>query len=289
MIYGATLGTGGSGDGLIFRLDLVGGRAPSIASVVPDSGPAAGGFAITIRGDHLSGGATGTLGNAAFDSLSNLDIHTNFAVTPPLVPGTLNAVTVTNPDQQTATLPGAYFADFLDAPGSGAFHDQIETIFREGLTAGCGAGNYCTNSPVKRGQVAVFLLKAEHGVGYEPPACQGVFPDVPCPSQFAAWIEQLVAEGIAAGCGGGNYCPDDGVRRDQAAAFLLLTEHGAGDVPPACLGIFPDVPCPSMFADWIEQLVAEDISAGCGAGHYCPDSPSTRGQMAAFLVKTFGL
>jgi hypothetical protein len=96
-------------------------------------------------------------------------------------------------------------------------------------------------------------------------------------------------ERLLAAAGGGNYCPDDGVRRDQAAAFLLLTEHGAGYVPPACLGIFPDVPCPSMFADWIEQLVAEDISAGCGAGRYCPDSPSTRGQMAAFLVKTFGL
>jgi hypothetical protein len=79
------------------------------------------------------------------------------------------------------------------------------------------------------------------------------------------------------------------VRRDQAAAFLLLTEHGAGYVPPACQGVFADVLCPSMFADWIEQLVAEDISAGCGAGHYCPDSASTRGQMAAFLVRTFHL
>src|SRR4029450_1470270 len=100
MIYGATQGNGESGDGLIFRLDLIEGpAAPSIASVVPNSGAAAGGFAITIRGDHLAGGATGPLGKVAFDSLSILDVRTLFAVAPPLVPGTLNAVTVINPDQ----------------------------------------------------------------------------------------------------------------------------------------------------------------------------------------------
>ena len=73
------------------------------------------------------------------------------------------------------------------------------------------------------------------------------------------------------------------------APFLLKTEHGPAYVPPACAGVFSDVTCPSLFADWIERLAAEGITAGCGAGHYCPTSPNTRGQMAVFLVKTFGL
>jgi hypothetical protein len=47
------------------------------------------------------------------------------------------------------------------------------------------------------------------------------------------------------------------------------------------------VPCPSPFADWIEQLVAEAITVGCGGGAYCPALPNTRGQMAAFIEKTF--
>jgi hypothetical protein len=112
---------------------------------------------------------------------------------------------------------------------------------------------------------------------------------VPCPSTFADWTEALAAEGISGGCGNGNFCPTNAVRRDQMAPFLLKAEHGSGYVPPTCAGVFPDVPCPSLFADWIEQLAAEQITGGCGGGNYCPSSPSTRGQMAVFVVKTFKL
>ena len=99
----------------------------------------------------------------------------------------------------------------------------------------------------------------------------------------------MAAEGITGGCGGGNFCPANPVRRDQMAVFLLKGEHGSSYVPPACAGIFGDVPCPSPFADWIEQLSAEMITGGCGGGNYCPLNPNTRGQMAVFLVKTFHL
>jgi hypothetical protein len=73
------------------------------------------------------------------------------------------------------------------------------------------------------------------------------------------------------------------------AVFLLKSEHGASYVPPPCAGIFHDVVCPSAFANWIEQLAAEGITGGCGGGNYCPSNANTRGQMAVFLVKTFGL
>ena len=73
------------------------------------------------------------------------------------------------------------------------------------------------------------------------------------------------------------------------AVFLLKTEHGSGYAPPACAGAFADVPCPSPFAAWIEQLAAEGITGGCGGGNFCPASPNTRGQMAVFLTKTFNL
>ena len=69
--------------------------------------------------------------------------------------------------------------------------------------------------------MAVFLLKALHGSTFVPPLCNGDFGDVPCPSQFADWIEQLAAEAITGGCGSGNYCPLNPVRRDQMAAFLV--------------------------------------------------------------------
>jgi hypothetical protein len=50
-----------------------------------------------------------------------------------------------------------------------------------------------------------------------------VFDDVPMGYWAAAWIEALASEGITAGCGGGNYCPDAPVSRAQMAVFLDRT------------------------------------------------------------------
>jgi hypothetical protein len=178
---------------------------------------------------------------------------------------------------------------FPDVQASHPFYSYVENTLHYDITAGCGGGDYCPGASVTRSQMAVFLLKAEHGAEYAPPQCTGVFGDVPCPGLFANWIEQLAAEGITAGCGGGDYCPAEPVTRAQMAAFLLNVEHGSTYAPPSCTGIFADVLCPSLFADWIEQLAAEEITGGCGGGNYCPNNPNTRGQMAVFLVKTFGL
>ena len=73
------------------------------------------------------------------------------------------------------------------------------------------------------------------------------------------------------------------------AVFLLRTKHGASYAPPQCSGVFADVACPSQYANWVEQLYIEGVSAGCGGGNYCPTSTTPRGQMATFLVRTFGL
>ena len=52
---------------------------------------------------------------------------------------------------------------------------------------------------------------------------------------------------------------------------------------------FGDVPCSHPFATWIYELVARNITAGCGGGFYCPLNNANRGQMATFLTKTFNL
>jgi len=119
--------------------------------------------------------------------------------------------------------PAATGNVFVDI-GAGDFAANfIEQLAADGITAGCGNNSYCPDAQVTRDQMAVFLLRAKHGAGYNPPAATGVFTDVP-PGRFAAaWIEQLAAEGITAGCGGGNYCPDAPVNRDQMAVFLVRT------------------------------------------------------------------
>jgi len=182
---------------------------------------------------------------------------------------------------------------FADVPAMDLFYPYVETILHHEVTAGCSEADYCPDDGVTRSQMAVFLLKARHGPAFVPPPAAGtVFEDVPAGSFAADWIEELAREGITGGCSvtPALYCPEDIVTRAQMAVFLLKAEHGKRFVPPACAGMFPDVSCPGGFAvDWIERLAAEGVTAGCGGGAYCPDAPNTRGQMAPFLVKTFGL
>ncbi|HEX4438881.1 MAG TPA: S-layer homology domain-containing protein [Thermoanaerobaculia bacterium] len=182
---------------------------------------------------------------------------------------------------------------FADVPTTLLFYPFIENLFHNGVTGGCANGNYCPGNAVTRGQMAVFLLKGEHGGSYAPPACAStMFADVPCPGgQFVDFINQLASEQITGGCGNGNYCPGNPVTRGQMAVFLLKGEHGGSYVPPACGStMFTDVPCPgAQFVNFINVLATEGITGGCGGGNYCPANAVNRGQMAAFLVKTYGL
>jgi len=114
------------------------------------------------------------------------------------------------------------FNDVPCTPGTG-FGDWIEELAAQGITGGCGVDIYCPTNPVRRDQMAVFLLKAKHGSNYVPPPCNGDFTDVACPSQFADWIEQLAEEEITTGCGGTNYCPLNPNTRGQMAVFIVKT------------------------------------------------------------------
>jgi hypothetical protein len=141
--------------------------------------------------------------------------------------------------------------------------------------------------------MAVFLLKSKLGAAHVPPACAGIFGDVACPSLFADWVEELYAAGITGGCNASPllYCPGAPVTRAQMAVFLLKASLGSSYAPSNCTGtVFDDVPCAGgIFDPWIEDLARRGITGGCGGGAYCPAAPNTRGQMAVFLVKAFGL
>ena len=86
-------------------------------------------------------------------------------------------------------------------------------------------------------------------------------------STFEPAIEAVAAEGIASGCGGGRFCPEDFVTRGQMAAFLargldLVSTSGVH---------FSDVPTSHPFWLSINRLATAGISTGCGGGRFCPN------------------
>ena len=61
--------------------------------------------------------------------------------------------------------PPATGTVFADVPIGSFAADWIEELAALGITGGCGGRNYCPGNPVTRAQMAVFLLKSEHGRG----------------------------------------------------------------------------------------------------------------------------
>lgn len=55
-------------------------------------------------------------------------------------------------------------------------------------------------------------------------------------------------------------------------------------LPRALFVHFLDVAPPNPFLPFIETMVRNALSAGCGGGNYCPDAPLTRAQLAVFLL-----
>lgn len=124
--------------------------------------------------------------------------------------------------------PPATGTVFVDVPATHVFGGWIERLARDGITGGCSLtpSLYCPDAVVTRAQMAVFLLRAEHGASYDPPGASGTtFLDVSTDSIFAEWIEQLALEGITGGCSANPplYCPDTAVTRGEMAVFLVRT------------------------------------------------------------------
>ena len=264
--------------------------APSPWKIQPSSGPSGAAVPVAVDGENFASGLLASIGGSPATGVVVESATGLRADTPSLLPGTLNHLVITNPDGQTGTLLKAFLADFLDVPGTHAFHAAIEKIFRFRVTTGCGGGSYCPDMLVTRDQMAIFILRASHGPTYVPPAATGtVFDDLPADAFGAAWIEQFFAEEITKGCAPRRFCPTGAVTRDQLAAFLVRAEHGSGYLPPDATGLFSDVPVSSPFARWIEQLANEQITSGCGPTTYCPAGVVTRGPMAKLLARTFHL
>src|SRR5205085_1013831 len=87
---------------------------PTITSVLPVSGPTAGGTAVTISGASFTTGASVTFGGSPATGVNVVDATTITAVTPAHAAGAVTLI-VTNPDGQSSS-PFSAFIYIAPAP-----------------------------------------------------------------------------------------------------------------------------------------------------------------------------
>ncbi|MFN7938238.1 MAG: BACON domain-containing carbohydrate-binding protein [Bryobacteraceae bacterium] len=148
------------------------------------------------------------------------------------------------------------------------------------LAKGLNVGPSATNQEI-------FLPFLQDGVNVPQP-----FTDVPVGHTFFNHIAILKNRNVTRGCSfdGQRYCLSDVVTRADMASFLMRAMNlaipgsiGIPTVPP----YFDDVPPthPAYLA--IQAIRAANVTFGCTTipSNYCPDTPLTRGQMAALIVR----
>lgn len=117
------------------------------------------------------------------------------------------------------------------------------------------------------------------------------FEDVPKSHTFHDDIEWLAEWGITRGCNppaNTRFCPTGSVTRGEMAAFLVR----ALKLPAAADAGFTDVAPSHVFHDDINRLAAAGITRGCNPptnDRFCPEGKVKRDEMAAFLVRGYGL
>ncbi|MCC6367046.1 MAG: S8 family serine peptidase [Bryobacterales bacterium] len=222
-----------------------------------------------------SGAATGTA-NASLSSSAN---PANSART-----GSLEIAGLLTQLLQPAANP---LQIFQDVPLSNPFSPYIGLMKDNAVTSGCTTTTYCPDTTTTRGQMAVFIVRALMGdsFDYQPGP---YFTDVPASHPFFKYIQKMRQLGVTSGCTATTYCPDAPVTRGQMAVFIvrarLALQPGAALFFPNS-AFFTDVPASHPFFSFIQKMRQLGVTSGCSASAYCPDDPTTRGQMAVFIMR----
>ncbi|MGH8958827.1 MAG: S-layer homology domain-containing protein, partial [Acidimicrobiia bacterium] len=99
-------------------------------------------------------------------------------------------------------------------------------------------------------------------------------------------IEAIAAADITTGCSADLFCPSAPVTRAEMAAFLV---RALGQSPLAASGTFSDVPAGQWYTGFVERIAQLGISTGYADGTFRPLTPTSRGEMALFLMRALDL
>jgi len=169
----------------------------------------------------------------------------------------------------------------------GAWNFYIEELAGRGpfIIGGYNDGTYRPTAEVNRDAIAVYMARA---LKLDVLAYEGVFPDVPEGCFGALEIEALARTGIVQGYADG-YRPSTALNRGQMAAYVARGIAGGEEFVPSgpAEQTFSDVDSDFGFYKHIEYAVAQGVVTGYADHTYRPLDAVDRGQMAAFIWRSF--
>ena len=144
-------------------------------------------------------------------------------------------------------------------------------------------------------------LETQHDVGLLPtapvvgiqPAAVGGYTDVSSDSFAAEHVAALAERKVFDGtdCSYDRFCPEERLPRWAMAVWLVRVLDGRDPIHRASRQ-FDDIDGDPWWERHVERLAQLGVTLGCDSGppaRFCPYEDVTRAQMAAFLMRAFGL
>ncbi len=229
--------------------------------------------------------------------LRRMALATTAGIAMTMIPamGTAGAETFTDPNDRCLPDAVAPPAPITDRDAIAPVHiPSVDCLFAQGIAVGFTDNTYGPSELTRRDQMASFIVNALRAAGYELPPSEDVgFTDIEG-NAHEDNIQILALTGVTNGTTPTTYSPNEFVRRDQMATFLVQAAEFAfgteGFEAIEVGNIFSDVAPANVHYDEIQSGAnVLGLVAGRENGMYNPDEPVNRQQMASFLVRLVDL
>jgi hypothetical protein len=192
---------------------------------------------------------------------------------------------------------------FTDVPASHWAAGYIEQAAKWGIVGGYGDGTFRPDAPLAREEAAVLIAQAwnlphvtrsaaallilrpmshdGHNGSY-----QGYFTDVTNGLWYTGYVEHLKSHNITSGYPDGTYAPGAGLKRAEAAVFIVRA-LGQAPLSNPTGTVFSDVPKSHWAAGYIEKLAQLGITSGYANGTFQPDKAIVRSELTALTARAW--
>ncbi|MBO0602563.1 S-layer homology domain-containing protein [Sporosarcina sp. E16_3] len=171
---------------------------------------------------------------------------------------------------------------FKDVKDTHQFYEAIKSLTSRGVISGYEDGTYKPGQQISRAHAAKIMALALN-LDTENVVDPG-FKDVKKGSPYYGHIAALVQAGIIKGYEDNTFKPAGNLTRAHVAQMLVLgfklEEEKLSNLP------FKDVNNKQWFANHIQTLFSNKITAGTTATTFSPNAFVTRGQVASFIFKS---